>query len=141
MKFAKIVYYVAGIYGIIALFPQYFLEAKTGQDYPPAITHPEFFYGFVGIALVFQLVFLVIARDPLKYRALMPVTVLEKLSFGFPTTVLYFQNRLAFPLFAAGLIDLIFGLLFVVAFLKPKRKIKSINETIKFNSISRENKK
>ena len=120
MKFARIVYYVAGIYGIIALFPLFFMEAKTGRDYPPAITHSEFYYGFVGIALVFQFVFLVMARDPLKYRALMPVTVLEKLSFVIPTMILYFQNRLPLPLFAAGLIDLILGLLFVAAFLKTK---------------------
>ena len=118
MKYAKIVYYVAGIYGIIALLPQYFLLDKIGTDSPPAITHPEFFYGFVGIALVFQLVFFVIARDSLKYRALMPITVLEKLSFGVPCVILFLQNRLAFSLFAAGLVDLFFGLLFVLAYLK-----------------------
>ena len=120
MKFAKITFYVAGILGIIVLFPQYFMEAKIGQDFPPAITHPEFFYGFVGIALVFQFVFLIIARNPLKYRALMPISVLEKLSFGLPCVILFLQNRLALPLFAGGLIDLVFGILFVVAFLKTK---------------------
>jgi hypothetical protein len=118
MKFAKIVFYVAGVYGIIALLPLYFMEAKNGRDYPPAITHPEYYYGFVGIALVFQLIFLIIARDPLKYRSLMPVTVLEKLSFGVPTAILYLQNRLAAPLFAAGLIDLILGALFAAAYIK-----------------------
>ena len=120
MKFAKTVYYVAGIYGIIALFPQYFLLDKIGVDAPPAVTHPEFFYGFVGIALVFQLVFLLIARDVLKYRALMPISVLEKLSFGIPAVILYLQNRLSLSLFAAGLIDLFLGLLFAAAFLKTK---------------------
>ena len=120
MKFAKVVFYVAGIYGIIVLFPQYFLESKTGLDYPPAITHPEFFYGFIGIALVFQLVFLIVARNPIKYRPLMPISVLEKLSFGIPAIILFMQNRLALPLFAAGLIDLIFGMLFAAAFLKSK---------------------
>lgn len=120
MKFAKITFYVAATLGIIVLFPQYFMEAKIGQDFPPAITHPEFFYGFVGIALTFQLVFLIIARDPLKYRALMPVSVIEKFSFGVPVVVLFLQNRLALPLFAAGLIDLVFGILFIAAFVKTK---------------------
>lgn len=123
MKFAKIVYYVAGIYGIIALLPQYFMEASNSRDYPPAITHPEYYYGFVGIALVFQFVFLVMAGDPLKYRAFMPITVLEKLSFGIPTLILYSQNRLAFPLFAAGLIDLFLGALFVAALFKTKSNL------------------
>lgn len=121
MKFAKYVYYIAAVYGIIALLPQYFMEAKIGRDAPPAITHPEFFYGFVGIALVFQIVFFIIARDPLKYRALMPVTILEKLSFGIPTFILYLQNRLHVSMFAAGLIDLTLGLFFVIAFLKTKQ--------------------
>ena len=68
MKFAKIVFYVAGIYGLLVLFPQYFMEAKTGQDFPPAITHPEYYYGFIGVALAFQILFLIIARNPLQYR-------------------------------------------------------------------------
>lgn len=118
MKFAKAVFYIAGAFGIVVLFPQYFLFDKIGQDQPPAITHPEFFYGFVGIALVFQLVFLVIARDPLKYRVLIPICVLEKLSFGVPCVILYLQNRLAAQMLAAGLIDLTLGVLFVAAYLK-----------------------
>lgn len=120
MKFAKYVYYIAGFYGIVALAPMYFMETKIGQDAPPAITHSEFFYGFVGVALVFQLVFIVMAGNPAKYRALMPLTILEKLSFAVPTAILYFQNRLATQLFAAGMIDLFLGLLFVAAFLKTK---------------------
>ena len=42
MKFAKFVFLVAGIYGLIVLLPQYFLEGKTGRDFPPSITHPSF---------------------------------------------------------------------------------------------------
>lgn len=118
MKFAKFVYYAAGIYGIIVLLPQYFLLEKIGQDSPPAITHSEYFYGFIGIALVFQLIFLLIAREPLKYRALMPISVLEKLSFGVPCVVLYLQNRLSAQMLAAGLIDLLLSILFTIAFFK-----------------------
>lgn len=43
MRFARVVFMIAGIYGLIVMTPQYFLEAKTGQDFPPAITHPEFY--------------------------------------------------------------------------------------------------
>jgi len=49
MKFARVVFLVAGIYGLIVLLPQYFLEAKVGLDSPPPITHPEFYYGFIGV--------------------------------------------------------------------------------------------
>lgn len=41
MKLAKWVFLVSGIYGLVVLIPQYFLESKNGVDYPPAITHPE----------------------------------------------------------------------------------------------------
>jgi hypothetical protein len=62
MIFARRLFLLAGIYGILVLAPQYFLEAKLGQDYPPPITHPEQFYGFIGVALAWQAAFLLISR-------------------------------------------------------------------------------
>jgi len=118
MRFSKIVFYVAGIYGLIVLLPQYFLETKNGQDFPPAITHPEYYYGFVGVALACQILFLIIARDPVRYRTAMIPAIIEKFSFSIATSVLFLQNRLAALLFVAGLIDLILGLLFVAAYFK-----------------------
>ncbi len=115
-RFASRVYTGAAIYGILVLAPQYFMEGRIGRDYPPAITHPEHFYGFVGVALVFQFVFLLIARDPQRYRALIPLTWLEKLAFGLPALVLFQQGRLAPEVLAAGLIDLFLCVLFVMAY-------------------------
>lgn len=83
--FAKRVYLGAAIYGFIVLVPQYFLEATL----VPPTTHPEQFYGFIGLALVWQFVFVMIARDVARYHLLMPVTVLEKLAFGLPAMILY----------------------------------------------------
>lgn len=118
MKFAKYVFYIAGIYGLIALVPQYFLEAKNNQDFPPAITHAEYYYGFIGVALAFQIVFLIIARNPVKYRAMMIPSIIEKFSFAFAVIILYLQNRVAPMMLGFSLIDLIFGLLFGLAFAK-----------------------
>jgi hypothetical protein len=117
-RFAKIVYTVAGLYGLLALLPQYFLEEKTGRDYPPAITHPEYYYGFIGVALAWQIVFLMLGRDPVRYRPLMIPSILEKLSFGIPVILLFMQNRLGPYMLAAGIIDLILGTLFTVAYAK-----------------------
>ena len=64
MVFARRVFGVAGIYGLLVLLPQYFTEAKTGADFPPPITHPEYYYGFVGVAVAWQVLFLILARDP-----------------------------------------------------------------------------
>ena len=59
-RFARRVYTVAGIYGLIVMLPQYFLEDRIGRDTPPPITHPEHFYGFIGVVIAWQLAFLVI---------------------------------------------------------------------------------
>jgi hypothetical protein len=120
MRFAKIVYMVAGVYGLVVLLPQYFLEDKTGRDYPPAITHPEYYYGFVGVAVAWQVLFLIIARDPTRYRTAMIPSVIEKASFGIAVIVLFLLNRVGPVMLGAGAIDLILGALFVAAYAKTR---------------------
>ena len=115
-KFARRVFTTAGIYGLLALIPQYFMETRIGQDFPPAISHPEFYYGFIGVALAWQVLFLIMAREPVKYRLVMLPATLEKLSVAFAAIALYAQGRLALIALGAGIIDLIFAILFVIAF-------------------------
>ena len=67
MRFARIVFSIAGVYGLAVVVPMYFLEDRIGREQPPSITHPEFYYGFAGITLAWQLVFLVLASDPFRY--------------------------------------------------------------------------
>lgn len=121
MRFAKYTFLIAGIYGIVALLPLYFLKDYVGRENPPAITHAEFFYGFVGVTLAWQVVFLIIARDPAKYRSLMLPSILEKLAWGVPAAILYWRGEVSTSLFGAGLIDFVWGVLFIVAFLKTPR--------------------
>ena len=78
MRFAKWTFIVAGIYGILVTLPLFFQEAAFGRDYPPPITHPEFFYGFAGVTLAWQFAFLVIGRDPARFRPMMLPAMLEK---------------------------------------------------------------
>ena len=118
MKFARYTFLIAGIYGLLVLLPNYFAEGSVGRDYPPAITHSEFFYGFVGIAVVFQIVFLIIAKDPVKYRLMIIPSILEKLSFGIPAVILQFQGRMPLRWFIGGMIDLLLCFLFVVSYFK-----------------------
>ena len=122
MKFAKRVFFIAGVYGLIVLAPQYFLETKTGSDFPPAITHPEYYYGFVGVGVVFQLIFLIIAKDPVRYRAMMIPAVLEKATFGVAAIVLYLQGRIPTVILSFAIVDLLLGLLFVVAYAKTSKE-------------------
>jgi hypothetical protein len=116
MRFARWVFRIAGIYGLAVLAPQYFLEERLGRDYPPPVTHPEHFYGFLGVAISWQVAFLLIARDPVRYRPLMIPAVLEKTTFGIAVLVLFARQRLAGMLLVFGIIDLAWGLLFLAAF-------------------------
>ena len=118
MKFAKWTYLVAGVYGLLVLVPQYFLETRTGIDFPPPITHPEFYYGFIGVAVAWQIAFLIISRDPKRYRPLMIAAVVEKYTYVVAVFVLFGQGRVAVAVLVTAIIDLVLGTLFVVAFKK-----------------------
>jgi len=126
MRFARIVFLVAGLYGLAALLPQYFLLEKNGRDYPPPVNHPEYYYGFVGVAVAWQFVFLFMSRDPARYRPLMLPAVLEKLAWGVTTAALYAQGRLAAPAFATGLIDLALAALFAASYLKTRGAVGDV---------------
>jgi len=117
MTFARRVFRIAGIYGLLALVPIYLLEGRIGRDTPPPITHPEFFYGFLGVAVAWQVAFLIIARDPVRFRPLMIAAVLEKATFAGAVTALMVVRGMGGPVLVGGLIDLVLGVLFVLAYL------------------------
>jgi hypothetical protein len=94
MKFARIVFLIAGIYGLVVMLPQYFLEDRIGRDTSPPISHAEFYYGFIGVTIARQFLFLIISNDPLRYRAMMIPAVLEKAVFVAPTIILFLQGRI-----------------------------------------------
>jgi hypothetical protein len=121
MRFARIVFLIAGIYGLVVMLPQYFLEDRIGRDTPPPITHPEFYYGFIGVTIAWQFLFLTISNDPLRYRAMMIPAVLEKAVFVAPIIILFLQGRITRITLAPAGLDLVLGILFVIAFLKTRR--------------------
>ena len=127
MKFARSLFSIAGIYGLLVLLPQYFLEAKTGRDFPPAITHPEYYYGFIGVAVSWQVLFLILAKDPLRYRAMMIPAVLEKATFGIAAVVLFLLERVSAVMLGFGIVDLVLGALFMLAYAKTNpRQVEDV---------------
>jgi hypothetical protein len=122
MRFAKIVFNIAGIYGILVLLPHYFMEAQIGRHHPPAITHPEFFYGFVSVALAWQVAFLIIARDPVRYRLIMLPGIFEKWGFAASGIMLLALGRVDSSFALPLAIDFIFGALFLWAFFKTPQE-------------------
>lgn len=121
MRFARIVYALAGIYGIAVLVPGLF--AESAGLLPFRIAQPEFYYGFHGTALVWQFLFLMIAADPVRWRALMPFTFLEKIAFFVPILWLWSQGRVQAPSgpFVGGMIDGLLLLLFIAAWVATRQ--------------------
>jgi len=118
MKFAKIVFRIAGIWGLLIITPLYFIFDLIGRKDPPPITHPGFYYGFVGVAFVWQIAFLIISTDPVRFRPLMIAAILEKLAYSIPLLILISQKRTSpNDLVFAG-IDLLLCFLFVAAYLR-----------------------
>lgn len=115
MRFARIVFTVAGVWGLIVLTPLYFLFDRVGRDYPPPVTHPDFYYGFVGTALAWQFVFLAIGRDPVRFRPLMLPAICEKGFYVITLAVLFAQGRIQAGQFAVAVPDFLLGCLFVSA--------------------------
>src|SRR6476646_2683009 len=98
-RFSSIVFLAAGIYGLIVLVPGFFGEKILAEKMPPAITHPEFYYGFFGVGLAWQAAFLIIARDPRRLRPIIPAALLEKLTYAVACAVLCMLGRI--PLMVA----------------------------------------
>ena len=118
MKFARVVFLVAGIYGLIVLVPQFFLDAKIGRDSPPPSTPPEYFYGFICVAVAWQVLFLVLSRDPVRYRPMMIPAMLEKIGFPIAVVILFLQGRLDPTIFIPASADLILLVLFFASYRK-----------------------
>jgi hypothetical protein len=121
MKFVKIVFGFAGVWGLALTTPLFFLFDYIGRQYPPPLTHPDFYFGFLTVTIAWQVAFLVIASDPRRFRPLMIPAMLEKFGYVAALTALYVQGRLAAGQAAVGLPDLVLGLLFVAAFARTPR--------------------
>ena len=116
MKFAKTIFWIAAIWGFLILAPLYFMFNVIGKQDPPPITHPAFFYGFIGAGLAWQLAFLIIATNPIRFRPLIPAAAVEKFAYAIAMIALFTQSRVhaSDMVFAAA--DLLLGILFIVAF-------------------------
>jgi len=123
MQFSRWLFRLCGIYGLLILTPQYFMERQIGQDLPPPINHPEQFYGFIGVALAWQVAFLIISLDPARYRLLIIPGILEKLGFGIPVFVLLAQERVAPTLAIFAGIDLAMAFAFAIAYWRLGNKL------------------
>jgi len=122
LKFAKVVFTAAGIWGILVTLPIYFLFDYIGRHSPPAINHPEFYYGFAGVTFAWQFVFLLIGNDPYRYRIIMLPSILEKSSYLLAILVLFVQHHISASQALPATSDLVWAVLFITSFMKTKSK-------------------
>jgi hypothetical protein len=104
----------AAIYGLIVLLPLYFLEKSVATP-QELLVHPEYYYGFIGTASAFQLIYWTIGADPGRYRALMPIAVVAKLSFWIPCALLWLAGRTGQSAFLFSCVDLLLAIGFFTA--------------------------
>jgi hypothetical protein len=116
MRFAKWVFLLAGVSGILVVLPPYFMERQTGVDFPPPINHPEYYYGFFGLTLAWQFLFLVIASDPVRYRLAMLPAMIEKASFAIAIPLLFAADRVPELWLGFASMDGTWMVLFAVAY-------------------------
>ena len=118
MKFTRVVFWVAAVYGLAAILPLYFSEQTMSAQYPPPITHAEYYYSFAGVTLVWQILFIAIALNPARLRIVIPFCVAEKLSLLPTVLILAPEGRFPQLWIPALIIDLLLAALFLVAFMK-----------------------
>jgi hypothetical protein len=118
MKFAKVVFWIAGIWGFLVILPLYFMFDLIGRKDPPPITHPGFYYGFVGLALAWQIAFCIIATDPTRFRPMMIPSMVEKFTYAPAILIHVLQHHTNTRDLLFSFTDFSLGILFVIAYLK-----------------------
>lgn len=120
ITFARRLFLVSGVYGIIVVAPLFFLEKQIGEFDPPAITHAEFYYGFACVTLAWQFVYLMLAHDPLRYRPVLLPAIFGKTGFALSVMILFANGKLALANVFLPAVDLALAGLFVWALLGLK---------------------
>ena len=120
MRFARFVFIGAGIWGIGVLMPLYWLFDVTGRSYGPPTDYPHFFYGFLSVAMAWQIAFLLIGSNPARFRPLMIPSILEKLGHVGTLAALRWNARISAIDAQAAVPDLLLAILFIVAMAKGR---------------------
>ena len=120
-RLARWIYGAAAAYGFLVLTPLLFVEGQMARIDGRPLGHPEYYYGFLGAALVFQFVFVLIARDPVRLRPVMAASILEKLAWGLVVAVLVLQGRTHGAVVVFAALDVLWAPLFGWAYARTPR--------------------
>ncbi len=117
IAFAKRAFQIAGVWGLLILSLVYgaYLLGLEGVTFDT--DRPDIVHGFFLVALAWQVAFLLIATDPVRYRPLMLAAMLEKFPFTLAVLALYANGQVPQTMLVLGLIDGILGVLFSIAYI------------------------
>ena len=124
MKLAKWIFLIAGTLGLLVTIPLAFTEKVMELIMPPRVNHPEFFYGFVFLNMCWQVLYVFLSTDPVRYRPIMIPAFLAKASGTVVLTWLYLQGQVSSQWITAATVDGIFAVLFLIAFWAAGRGVK-----------------
>jgi hypothetical protein len=125
MKFAKFVFWIAAIWGIVVIAGTLLPLPHDRPPVPASHYSSRLLLRIRCCALAWQFCMHRIARDPVRFRAMIIPSVLEKFSFAAAQTVLYFQHRLHPSDLLLGGVDGLLGVLFLLAFVRTSDKTQS----------------
>lgn len=114
MKFSKVVFTAAGVWGFLILTPLYFLHDTVAQARGGPVSYPEYF-GFLAITVAWQMAFLVIGSNPSRYRLMMLPAIAEKALYVVTMTALLQQGRVLPQEMLPVIPDAVLGVLFTIA--------------------------
>jgi hypothetical protein len=75
--------------------------------------------------MVWQLAFILIARDPTRFRPMMIPAILEKLVYSIPVIILVLQKRMHPADLVFSATDLLLAVLFLIAYLRTPHSVPS----------------
>lgn len=115
MKFARWVFLIAGILGLLpVLLLAYDTIANGEVILPDFASMGLFFYVFVFQYVCWQILYIVLASDPVRYRPVMIPSFFAKVSAPFnPIWLFLFGFNYWIPI---AVVDVVFAILFLIAF-------------------------
>ena len=125
IKAARWIFLAAAIYGFPVLGLWFFhTPAMVGRA---SWQQPEIYYGFAGVGLAWQAVFVLIASDPIRYRPLMLIAAFgEKFFFAGILVVLLLRHIARPHWIPPAVMDFSLGVAFLIAyFLTDPTKIET----------------
>ena len=103
MKLAKWIFLIAGVFGLLSTIPLAFAEKMMG------VKQPEYYYGFVFLDICWQILYLLLSSNPVRYRLMMIPSFLAKGSGTVALTWLYLLERVSSQWIAIGAVDGVFS--------------------------------